>query len=414
MHRVSSNMMNSTIQNRLRAQESNLNTARGQIASQRRVQSLRDDPIAAGHLVRYQSYLTRVNQFGKNAQALADEYQISEGYMNQSLQIVQRLRELAVTGATGTYTKDDLRNMATEVNELLGELVQNANAIGPDGQALFAGSRTRATPFEVEMGNVPGAGSPVVSAVRYNGTIDENRIEVDERAFMSTNRSGNRIFWAEPQQLIARRDASDFRVSQDSVIAVDGIKIPVNAGDSVYAIAAKINNSGAAVRASVDPESYNLNLQTTDARQLWLEDVSGSVFNELGILEDATQRPPYNMGESVMLSGGSMFDSVIALRDAMYRGDSQAIGGRVLGSIDSALNNLTTRLAESGALHERAEQNIQRNAESALNTTKLVSREGDIDFTQAVTDMKMMEYVQQATLSTAARLYENSLLNYLR
>ena len=414
MQRVSSGMMNNTVQYNLRSQESRLNAANNQLGSQQRIQSLRDDPIAAGHLVRYQSYLTRVEQFGKNAQTLADQYQISEGYMNQSLQIVQRLRELAVTGATGTYTKEDLQNMAAEVNELLGELVQNANAVGPDGTALFAGSRTKGTPFEVEMGTVPGAGSPVISAVRCNGTVRENSIEVDERAFLETQRAGNRMFWAEPQMLISRRDASDFRAASDSVISVDGMAISINAGDSVYAVAAKINDSGAAVKASIDPESHGINLQTTDARQLWLEDVSGSVLSDLGIVKDASQRPPYNTGDSVRVTGGSLFDSVIALRDAMYRGDSEAIGGRVLGSLDSGINNLTTRLAENGALYERAQANIERNAVSALNANKLVSREGDLDFTKAVTDMKMMEYVQQATLSTAARLYENSLLNYMR
>ena len=44
----------------------------------------------------------------------------------------------------------------------------------------------------------------------------------------------------------------------------------------------------------------------------------------------------------------------------------------------------------------------------------MIAREGDLDFTKAITDMKMLEYVKQATLSTAGRLYESSLLNYMR
>ena len=54
-------------QSNLRLQEFRLNKANNQIGSQQRIQQLRDDPIAAGHLVRYQSYLSRVNQFEKNA-----------------------------------------------------------------------------------------------------------------------------------------------------------------------------------------------------------------------------------------------------------------------------------------------------------------------------------------------------------
>ena len=150
MHRISSAMNNIDTQSALRLQESRLNSANNQIGSQRRIQQLRDDPIAAGHLVRYQSYLTRVNNFEKNAKTLTDEFALREGYMTNSLEIMQRVRELAVTGANGIYTKEDMSNMAVEVDELLKELIQNANAISSDVNALFGGTNTKATPFEVE------------------------------------------------------------------------------------------------------------------------------------------------------------------------------------------------------------------------------------------------------------------------
>jgi flagellar hook-associated protein 3 FlgL len=56
MRRVSSGQANLDVQNNLRRQERNLNKVNNQLGSQQRIQSLRDDPIAAGHLVRYQSY----------------------------------------------------------------------------------------------------------------------------------------------------------------------------------------------------------------------------------------------------------------------------------------------------------------------------------------------------------------------
>ena len=65
MRRISSAMNNIDTQSNLRLQESRLNKANNQISSQRKIQNLRDDPIAAGHLVRYQSYLARVNTFEK-------------------------------------------------------------------------------------------------------------------------------------------------------------------------------------------------------------------------------------------------------------------------------------------------------------------------------------------------------------
>lgn len=414
MQRISSQLNNSDTQYYLRRQEIRQNKMNTQIGSQSKIGSLRDDPIAAGHLVRYESYVSRVEQFEKNAQTLADNFEVRDGYINQNLQIMQRIRELAVTGANGTYTQDDLKNMATEVNELLKELVQNANAVGPDGKSLFAGTRTAGIAFDVEMANVPGADEALIEKVRYNGNIGVNKIEVDENAYLTVDTAGNKIFWAESQQLMGQRDLGSWQNNIDSVISIDGIDVKVNAGDNIYALVAKINDSGATVKASVDPITNGLNLISTDSHQIWLEDKSGSVLNEIGIIKDSSQLPPYNIESNVKVSGGSMFDAVIALRDSMLKGDTEAIGGRVLGSIDQGMSNLTTRLAKSGSDYERAMNNVERSKTTNLNVTRMISREGDVDLTKAITDLKMLEYVNQATLSNAGKMYSSTLLDYMR
>ena len=414
MRRISSNMNNMDTQSNLRLQESRLNKANNQMGSQRRIQQLRDDPIAAGHLVRYESYLTRVNNFEKNAKTLTDQFVLREGYMSNSLEVMQRIRELAVTGANGIYNKDDMQNMAVEVDELLKELIQNANAIGADGNSLFGGTNSKATAFEIEMGNVAGSGVPLIESVRYNGNIDSNKVEIDENKYLDVNNAGNRTFWAEQQQLFGTRDISQWQANSDSVISVDGVEIAINAGDNAYALASKINDSGAAVKASIDPVTNGLNLETTDARQLWLQDVSGTALNDLGIIKDSSQKPPYNTGNSVRVSGGSMFDTVIAFRNALLKGDQEAIGGNVLGSLDSGISSLVTRIAKSGSEYERAQLNIQRNSATALNVTQMISTEGDLDITKAITDMKMLDYAHQATLSNAGKMFNNTLLNYMR
>lgn len=413
MNRISSQMNNMDTQYYLRKQEVRQNTLNNQIGSQSRLGSLRDDPIAAGHLVRYNSYLSRVNQFEKNAQTLADQFQIREGYVNQNLQIMQRVRELAVSGANGLNTKDDLKNMASEVNELLKEMIQNANAVDADGNSLFAGTRTKNVAFDVSMGNVLGASEPLIESVQYNGNITKNKVEVDENQYMDVDNSGSRIFWAEPQRLMGSRDLTQWQAGSDNVINLDGVEIKINRGDNIHAVIAKINDSGVAVKANLDPITNGLNLETTDAHQIWLEDKNGETLQELGYIKDKSQLPPYNLTGNVRSSGGSIFDTVIALRDSMLKGDTEAIGSRVLGSIDEGISNVTTRLAKSGSDYERAQNNITRSQTTALNVTQLVSREGDIDFTKTITDMKMLELVNQATLSNAGRMYSSSLLNYM-
>lgn len=414
MHRISSQMNNTNTQSSLRLQESRLNKVNNQIGSQRKIQELRDDPLAAGHLVRYQSYLTRLNNFENNALTLSEQFSYREGYMTDSLDIMQRVRELAVTGANGIYNKDDMQNMAFEVDELLKALVQNANAVNEDGNSIFAGTNTKATAFTVEMGNVEGSGTPLIQEVRYNGNIDQNKIEIDENKYLYNDNAGNKTFWAENQQLFGARDASSWQASGDGIIKIDGVEINVSQGDNVYSLISKINDSGAAVKASLDPIRNALNLTTTDARQLWLQDVDGNVLNELGIIKDSTQRPPYNLGEGVRVAGGSMFDAVIAFRNALLKGDQETIGSRVLGALDQGINSLVTRLAKSGAEYERVQLNATRSSKIALDVNAAISREGDLDFTKAVTDLKLLDYTNQATLSQAGKMYNSTLLNYMR
>lgn len=414
MHRISSQMNNNNTQSSLRLQEMRLNRANNQIGSQHKIQQLRDDPLAAGHLVRYQSYLSRVNQFEKNALTLSDEFSFREGYMTDSLDIMQRVRELAVTGANGIYTREDLSNMATEVDELLKALIQNANAVNADGNSVFAGTNTKATAFDIELGNVEGSGIPLIQNVRYNGNIDVNCVEIDEAKYLVNDNAGNKTFWAENQQIFGARDASAWQASADNIISVDGVQIQIKQGDNIHALVSKINDSGAAVRASVDPVRGSLNLATTDARQLWIQDVQGSSLNELGIVKDSSQKPPYNLGDGVRVSGGSMFDTVIAFRNALLAGDQESIGGRVLGALDKGIDSLVTRLAKSGAEYERAQLNAARSSKLALDVTHMVSREGDLDFTKAITDLKMLDYTNQATLSQAGKMYSSTLLNYMR
>jgi flagellar hook-associated protein 3 FlgL len=108
----------------------------------------------------------KIEQFKHNAETISDQFILSEGYVDHSLQIMHRVRELAVTGAHGVYNKDDLANMAAEVDELLKEIIQNANALDADGNALFAGERSKNQAFIIDKGNTTGSDSELIQRVQ--------------------------------------------------------------------------------------------------------------------------------------------------------------------------------------------------------------------------------------------------------
>jgi flagellar hook-associated protein 3 FlgL len=384
--------------------------------------------------VRLDSIGARLQRFEKNAAWVDDQYKVSEDYVRQTIDVTQRLREIAVQGANGTFTKEDQKYMAQEVDQLLGEMVNMANARGPDGTFIFSGDKSRTQPFREISGTAPGSAGDVLVGVQYLGAQGGPSAEISEGDYMPLAQSGADVFWAERQQAVSGFDARDWRASADSTIVVDGVGIGIKAGDNVYAVAAKINDSGAAVKASIDPRSFSLALETTTAHQLRLEDIpavagaptSGSaggvgsaggasvaVLKELGLLSGIGS-PPDNWAPSARVSGGSLFDAAIRLRDSLNRGDVLETGGAALAGIDAGMDNLNRRVAEIGARSQRLQAAEGRLNREIPDTAKLASEETDLDLTKAITDYKMLEYAHTASLSFSGRLFSRTLLDFLR
>ena len=143
MRRISSDMMNTDTQFWLRRREDAMTSMQNRMNRQTRIENPRDDPMAAAHAVRYDSFASRLMRYEENIQYTMDRSRIAEGYMRQTQDIMQRVRELAVTGANGTFSPEDTAAMAVEVDQLLAELVSLGNARGPDGDFLFAGDKSK-------------------------------------------------------------------------------------------------------------------------------------------------------------------------------------------------------------------------------------------------------------------------------
>jgi flagellar hook-associated protein 3 FlgL len=405
----------------LRRQEERLAKMQAQITSENRIQELRDDPLAASHTVRYESYLARLNRFEKNTQYAKDHYNVVYGYMNEALGIMQRVRELAVQGANGTYTPEDQKLMGMEINELIKELASLSNTVGPDGKQVFAGDKAFTEPFRMVEGTIPGGGESMVVRVEYRGAGASRRTEISDNTYVDLDLGGGEAFWAEKMQIFSSVNASNYRVSASGSFFIDGNEIRVAAGDTLPAIVAKINDSPAPVKAYIDPETRGLVLEGTNPHLIRAEDAVSqngegpTVLKDLGIIRGNMENnaPNWDTTRS-LVSGGSMFDMLIRLRDALYRGDQDFVGSQGIGGMDLAISNLTTRIADIGSRQERAENVWQRLNKEIPDVTAHISRESSVDMTDAATDLKFLDFAHKAALQTAARLLPVSLVDFLR
>jgi flagellar hook-associated protein 3 FlgL len=210
-------------------------------------------------------------------------------------------------------------------------------------------------------------------------------------------------------------NATDYTVGAEGSIFIDGVEIPVNTGDNVRAVAAKINDSAAPVKAYLDPETQGIVIEGTDPHLIRMEDGEGSrVLQDLGLIKANYAEGAPNFADGARVSGGSIFDVAISLRDAMLRGDQNYIGGQGLGGVDQGLTNLQTRIAEMGSRSERVRSTWGRINEEIPMVTASLSREAGLDLASAAVELNMMDMAHKAALQTSARIIPPTLLDFLR
>jgi flagellar hook-associated protein 3 FlgL len=410
-------MPNTDAQFYLRRQESRIAKVQSQIASESRIHELRDDPLAAAHAVRYESYLARLERFEKNTQYARDHYNVAYSYMNETINVMQRVRELAVQGANGTYAPEDVKLMGLEVNELVKELVSLSNSVGPDGKQLFAGDKAFTEPFRIVEGTVNGGDESVVVRVEYRGAGASRRTEISDHAYADLDIGGGELFWAEKMQVFSSIDASNYRVNTAGSFFLDGAEIRVSPGDTLPSIVAKINDSSAPVKAFIDPQTRGLALEGTSPHLIRAEDGAegATVLRDLGLIRGNMENnaPNWDSARS-RVSGGSVFDMLIRLRDAMFRGDQDFIGSQGIAGMDLAIGNLTTRMADIGSRQERVETVWQRINREIPDVTAHLARESSVNMMDAATNLKMLDFAHKASLQTAARILPPTLLDFLR
>ena len=416
MNRISSDMPVSNMQFHLRRKEEALSSIKNQIGNQSRLNQLRDDPISASHAVRYESFLARLERFETNTKYAMEHFNNTYDYLNEANSVLQRIRELAVTGANGIYSPDDLKLMAIEVNELLKELVSVSNTLGPDTKQAFAGDKVFTEPFRVVEGRVDGGDETMIVRVEYRGSGATRSAEISDRTFLELDIGGGDAFWAEKMKVFSTVDATDYRVQSEGSFFINGVEIQAVVGDTLPAIVAKINDSGAAVMAYIDPSTRGLVLEGTTAHLIRAEDREGgaTVLRDLGIISGNMHNNAPNWDSSARVYGGSAFDMVVRLRDGMLRGDSEFIGSQGIAGMDLAINNMLTSIADIGSRQERAEMTWQRINREIPNITGMLSRETGLDMVTAATELKMLQLAHQASLQTAARVLPQTLLDFLR
>lgn len=119
---INTNIPSLNAQRRLNQNQVDLSRTLQRLSSGLRINSAKDDAAGLAISDRMTAQIRGLNQASRNANDGISLAQTAEGAMHESVNIIQRIRELAVQSANDTNSAEDRASLQAEVNQLLQEI----------------------------------------------------------------------------------------------------------------------------------------------------------------------------------------------------------------------------------------------------------------------------------------------------
>ena len=102
-----------------------------------------DDASGLAVSEKMRSQIRGLNKASENAQNGLSFIQTTEGYLQETTDIIQRIRELAVPSSNGIYTEEDRMQIQVEVSQLIAEVDRIASQAQFNGMNMLTGRFAR-------------------------------------------------------------------------------------------------------------------------------------------------------------------------------------------------------------------------------------------------------------------------------
>jgi flagellin len=113
------------------------------LSSGLRINRASDDASGLAVSEKMRAQIRGLNQASRNASDGISFIQTTEGYLQESQDILQRLRELAVQSSNGIYTAQDRQQIQVEVSQLVDEVNRVASQAQFNGMNMLTGAFAR-------------------------------------------------------------------------------------------------------------------------------------------------------------------------------------------------------------------------------------------------------------------------------
>jgi flagellin len=360
---VNTNVSAMTAQRYLNSASQAQATSMERLASGSKINSAKDDAAGLQISNRLNVQSRGLDVAVRNANDGISIAQTAEGAMNETTNILQRMRDLSLQSSNGSNSKSDRVAIQEEVTALNNELNRIAETTSFGGNRLLNGTFGSQS-FQIGADN----GEAVMLGLR---DMRSDNVQMGGMSYQAEN--------AKDKDWAVSADSNQLAISlTDKFGEAQELTINAKEGDDIEQLATYINGQTDLVRASVN-EDGQLQVFAGNNNVDGEVSFSGSLAGELGM----------QAGKEVTVN----------------KLDVTTVGGaqESVAVLDSALKYVDSHRAELGAFQNRFSHAISNldNINENVNASK--SRIADTDFAKETTAMTKNQILSQASSSILAQ-----------
>jgi flagellin len=234
------------------------------LTSGERINRAGDDASGLAVSEKMRGQIRGLNQAERNIQNGVSFIQVTEGYLQETQDILHRLRELSVQSANGIYADEDRMQIQVEVSQLLDEVNRIASHAQFNGMNILTGSFAMDGPTKMQL--------------QVGANMDQNKQifigKMNAEALGLQNEQGGNIFDLSNSE-VANRSIS---VVDDALKTVSKQRADLGAYQNRFEIAAE----GVATAAE-NLQAAESRIRDTDMAHQMVDYTKDSILSQAGI-----------------------------------------------------------------------------------------------------------------------------------
>ncbi|TRO20793.1 flagellin [Ectopseudomonas mendocina] len=383
---VNTNIASLNTQRNLNNSSKALDTSLQRLSTGSRINSAKDDAAGLQIANRLTSQINGLNVAVKNSNDGISMAQTAEGALEQSTNILQRMRDLALQSANGSNSDEERKALDSEVTELKKELNRISNTTTFGGKKLLDGS------FETTTFQVGSAANETISV-----KIDEMSTTSLKGEFYESELAGATVVGGGSNTSALASGASisvSITVGGAAKTLTTSVKSGAEAKDIDQAVASAINDANLGVGAFVK-DTGGLDLMSKESATGGSDNLSALSYL---VTPGTGSGDTVTVGTYTANATGPTELTIGAVDITSVEGSQKAIF-----AIDQAIQSIDSQRADLGAVQNRFGNTISNLQNIAENVSAARGRIQDTDFAAETANLTKNQILQQAGTAILAQ-----------